>query len=311
MQWSEVENFVVERVKQRLEVARASNPTGFHQDFAAAYEPLKDYERNISYDSPLTGEAYALKYHLQRADNLYVALDRINKIHPILKSPKNLVLDVGAGTGGSAMALMRWIAVNNVNLQQRAVKLVLAEPSTPMRIVAEEFVPGFAQRLGFSAGFENNIRSSNLQECAALCERAPVPYLDLVTFCYTFWIQEESEWAQTTADVLRIARGLKPNGTLLFLTPNQKDKTKPSYAKVMFMKYLREELKKANFKHFDISLPSGFSPGRTTCVQGAYDNKWPIRVCDLIAETLQIPPLVGDDRPYYAFSAIADAFAPQ
>ncbi len=310
MPWQENEDFVLEQVKQRLDAARLSDPAGFHRMFAEAYEPLRNLRVNNAYDLPLTGEAYWLKYGLQRMDNMSVALSRTGRVHPLLQEARNLVLDVGGGSGASSMGLMRNLA-GSVNLSQRNVKIVLAEPSEPMRSMARGIIPAFQEKLGLSTGFELTTRDLNLQACAERCARAAQPALDLAIFCYTFWIQERDEWAQTTQHVLQIAQAVKPGGVLLFLTPNVTNRNDILFEKVLFMRHLKEQLNQAGFNSLNVlSDPQGFRPGQSTCVErrSDYDAKWPKPVCDYLAELLQIPELRGDDRPYYAFTAIIDAF---
>ncbi len=311
MRWIDVEEFVLEQIKQRLENASAANPAEVYRQFREAYEPLKDFEKNISYDLPLTGEAYALKYHLQRMDNMKVALNRVHNVRPLLASDRNFVLDIGSGTGASAMGFMRWLN-STCDVQQKQVKVTLCEPSEHMRIVSEQLVPAFKEKLGLGPNSQFSIYPRNLEECAQKCEREDSPFLDLAIFCYTFWIQRRDEWPSTTKHVLEIAKAVKPNGTLVFLTPKS-NAAKPSYQKVLFMQHLKRELVNAGFNHLEIDSPSGYHPGQSTCVQRRpdYDAKWPKPVCDLISQMLQSPPLEGNDRPYYSFSATIDAFSPK
>lgn len=312
MRWTEVEEFVLEQIKQRLEIASAANQAEVHRQFKAAYEPLKDFEKNISYDLPLTGEAYALKYHLQRMDNMNVALNRIHEIRPLLTSPENLVWDIGSGTGASTMALMRWMSEIDP-LKQRKVKVVLSEPSEYMRSVSKQLCPSFARKLELNSSSSFVHSRYNLENCANRCEKHPFPRLDLIIFCYTFWIQKPDEWPITTKHVLKIAKAVKPNGTLIFLTPKSKD-TKPTYQKVLFMEHLKREPINAGFTHRSVSSPTGFTIGKTTCVElqkNYYATKHPKRICDAIAEMLEVLPLEGDDRFYYYFSATIDVFLPK
>lgn len=83
MEWFEVEDVVVDCVKKRLGQKFEENPAKFTRDFGKAYKQLKPSFGNPNYSLPLTGGAYALKYHLQRMDNMRLALRTVHSVFPL------------------------------------------------------------------------------------------------------------------------------------------------------------------------------------------------------------------------------------
>lgn len=301
MNFIDIENFLVERIERRLDEDKSQSPNDFQTRFKQAYGPLRNLDVNLNYSLPLTGEAYALKYHLARMDSLCVALDKVNAKHPILTSQANRVLDVGGGTGASTMAVLRWL-----NLNPRQAVVHLCEPSQPMREVADDLVPDFARQLGNQ---QVKFHDLDLNAIAQHCQTSNSNF-DLIIFCYTFWIQEENEWPQTMKWVQQVARSLEDDGVLLFLSPKN-----PS-AKVDFMRALSLHLGDQGWTKLPVISPSGFRPGTDkTCVQElpssqqyeGYDAKYPEQVRRLLSRVQGIE-VTGDNRPYYAFHATIEAF---
>ncbi|KXK13217.1 MAG: hypothetical protein QY327_00100 [Fimbriimonadaceae bacterium] len=62
----------------------------------------------VDYDLPAIGDAYALKFHLMRADNLLISLGACKSAKALPERAQ--VLDLGSGTGSSAWALAAWTA---------------------------------------------------------------------------------------------------------------------------------------------------------------------------------------------------------
>ena len=308
MNFFEIETFLVERVKAQLDAEKQQSPENFLQRFFDAYAPLQNMEVNHDYSLPLTGEACALKYHLQRMDNLCVALDKVNAVAPILTFDQNNILDIGGGTGGSTMAILRWLSIHkDVNC-----KICLYEPSTSMRSTSEYLVPRFHELLDLKIKIPK-IRSANLKQTALICQKNSLN-LSLVVFCYTFWIQDKDDWPSTTEDVLRIAESVQSGGVMVFLTPNPSDQSKSSASqgKAEFMAHLRQELGLAGLVHHPINIRSGFRPGENSYVPSLPKpdtSRNPKKVRELLKILLDGKiEMTGKAVPYYAFSATIDAF---
>jgi SAM-dependent methyltransferase len=307
MEWIDVENIVVGYVRERFNTLSRRDPERFTREFSAAYKQLKNLNQNPDYDLPLIGDAYCLKYHLLRMDNLTTALDHVHKAHPLLQSPESAVLDMCSGTGGSAMAIARWVAIN-LPLESATVAITSSEPVAHIRATAKRLVPILLDKLFDTPPFPISIRFADktIAAGAERCRNKKAPFFDLIVFSYALWKQSAEEWNATTSDILSIAETLKPDGVLLFLTP------KSPIEKVRFMGHLTSALKGHGFRQLSISIPLGkrcapikHPPCLQTLLTEINDT------CNDLTGTYPLGPLFGrdpDDRPYYGFYGTVEAF---
>lgn len=318
MLWTEVESLLVANVRQRFSLQFQQNPQQFTDEFGTAYNHLRDLNKNPNYTLPLIGEAYCLKYHLLRMDNVSVALSYIHYAHQILQTPEARVLDVGGGTGGSTMAFIRW-ASSAVNLTSTNISVTCAEPSDSMRTVAYRLIPSLRDYLSTTiADFRNapitgEILNASLEDCAEKCRKTAKPVFDLIIFSYALWKQPADEWPKTVSLIFDIARTLKPGGVLMFLSP------KSPLEKVRFMEHLTAQLKAQGFKQLSVHIPRQHwqFPNSTSCA--------PVKHPDCLKQLLHeindtcfthtgIYPLEArfggnpDDYPYYGFYGTLEAF---
>ncbi len=224
MQWNEIEQLIVDFVNLRCEEEWAINPRVFAADFAKAYRQLqRTHFEDPDYNLRLAGEAYCLKYHLQRMDNVNTALNFIHDVYPLLQEAQPSVLDVGGGTGSSTMAVSGWFTGNNVG---NSLNIQYCEPALPMNSVAKVLVPRFLQTLQGNSSAAVPFVSCDINQellfgCAATGRQAEKAIHDLVVFSFTFWKQEQREFARTAQLVLDIGRLLKSSAVMFFLTPDK------------------------------------------------------------------------------------------
>jgi SAM-dependent methyltransferase len=311
MRWVDVEAVVVDYVRQRFNTLCQEDPAGYSRNFGAAYKQLQDLSRNPDYRLPLIGDAYCLKYHLLRMDNLYVTLNSVHRAYPLLQSPNAQVLDMGGGTGGTAMAVAYW-ASENVDFQTSDISITSIEPSAPMRATAQRLVPAFLSHLVAShpiltsTSIKSRIVDNSLEDCAGICRAKKGRFYDLILFSYALWKQDPNDWDATASYILDVARMLKPNGVLLFLSP----KFPPE--KVRFMRYLTEELRNNGFVQLRVSIGKGASRAPVKHPQCLQDALREInKTCHKLTGKYPLGMLFGflpDDRPYYGFYGTVEAF---
>jgi SAM-dependent methyltransferase len=311
MRWVDVEAVVVDYVRQRFNALCQEDPAGYSRNFGAAYKQLQDLSRNPDYSLALIGDAYCLKYHLMRMDNLCVALDAVHRAYPLLQSRNAQVLDMGGGTGGTAMAVAYWASVN-FDLQSSDISITSIEPSAPMRETAQHLVRSFLRRLVASdpvltsSSIKHRIVDDNLEDCAGVCREKKGRFYDLIIFSYALWKQDRDEWDATASHILDVARMLKPNGVLMFLSP----KSPPE--KVMFMRHLTAELKNDGFVQLRVNIGKGASRAPVKHPQCLQDALREInKTCHKLTGKYPLGWLFGihrDDRPYYGFYGTVEAF---
>src|SRR5205085_7602384 len=141
MDWTEIETVIVSELKGRYEsikgdLQKADFLSGI---YAAKNEMLKlNAGENVDYCLPFMGEAYAIYYHMQRADNIFLALSRISKTHPI---PSTLqVLDIGSGTGSGATAVSYFVRQSGTVSSRRTVTVYGVERAEPMSKMAGSLI---------------------------------------------------------------------------------------------------------------------------------------------------------------------------
>ena len=223
--WDSVESEVASQVWMRFaQIEKAYDDESsvnqhsleFFRDMQKAYSSLSG---NQEYINRRSGEAYVLKWHPQRTDNLLRILPDVFK-QTDLKSPR--ILDIGSGTGclhTACSILMTDGRISSANLS-------LVEPLPTMRIMtrltakAIEAAQSITKRANWSF-----CEASSLQELI-MCPDAITPS-DLVLFHHTFPVYDPVKLDRVVRQVAAVGRALKQGGSILFIAPcNNTDKMK-------------------------------------------------------------------------------------
>lgn len=158
----------------------------------------------IDYDLEGMAEAYALKFHLMRADNALVAISAIANQIPVAKwSP---ILDFGSGTGATAWAMAGWSIVNPDRFA-----LIRSEISTKM--------------VELDSKLWDELRASRngapMPEVASDMGQAPGAVIANHVYC----VPKNDEDAEAQiARVAEAANRVRPGGPVIILTPNIPEK---------------------------------------------------------------------------------------
>ena len=233
LNWEDLEAIVeVTVANQYNKLATDKDRRQFCVDIASAEHLNRPKDGNVQYGHTHLGWSYALKYHLQRTDNICVALDYLYRNHgkpqpmPVMR-----VLDIGSGTGSGAMATGYW-ASKKFDVLPEKIEIICIEPSSSMRDAGEKMLADFYGCLGyaclhqtdvvpFSYKYSNNFKT--LAACATLVGKlSDDEKFDLILFSYTFDIQTQGSngWVASRNNVVKVADLLRPGGIVVFLTPN-------------------------------------------------------------------------------------------
>lgn len=312
LKWSGLEELVASEVRSiYAELENAVEQKRFLRQLRAADQELLKLSKGHSVDYSLdrVGEAYALKYHLSRADNVAVTLREIHNVRAF--SGQVRVLDIGSGTGCGAMALGYW-ALRNLDLQgEDRVHVYCVEPAVLMRRMAFKVLRPFHDRIMKCLGLEpgaseppfhwHPCRAITMEEATWL---ANTEQFDLILFSYTFSAQDSEVWRTTMQTVVQIVEHLSEKGVACFLTPRIASKQE-------LMDRVADQLSTAGFSRQDLPVVKG--------LRGATVQKRPQEVIDVRREfneecrRLSIPDAFGEDPqfddPYYGFYGKLDLFS--
>jgi SAM-dependent methyltransferase len=354
LQWAELEEVVASVVKKRYEALASDDARRrFLWELRRADWTLSRLAREIdrdpraprvSYAASRTGEAYALRHHLSRADNAVVVLREFDPLvrairaglvrrlaYLLFKSvglrwPHRAdrcvrMLDIGSGTGSGAMAL--WFDAHTFRVSYGLTNLHVTaagvEPATPMRAMADAILDALRERLA-----EAEQLDADTARATYACEYAPARSLeelvhvpaprefDIILFCYTFGPEHVLDPGPTLQHVRQIARRLCAGGRLLFLTPERPAE------KLEFMNRIAHELRSAGMRHWKSRL-RGYHPHDWWRASSLALSKNPPRVIETRlflnreCQRMRMGYVYGDDSrfgyPYYGLYARCDVFA--
>lgn len=161
----------------------------------------------VDYGLPQIGDAYALKFHLMRADNLLIALEAASKKGAF--SEHAHVMDIGSGTGSTSWALAAWAGARPA---RSYFEIASVEASREMTRTAAVLWAGL-RRLGGRIGSASVCTSNDGQAC------------DVLIANHLFSIPGDSEDARTQIRSFgQHACRVKKGGTAIILTPNVDEK---------------------------------------------------------------------------------------
>ncbi len=291
MDWTEFEREISAELKARYE----SIPDDLQKiDFLTGIRDAKSEMMNLNaggntdYSLPHMGEAYAIYYHMQRADNIFLALSKINEsieFPAIMKA-----LDIGSGTGGGSTAISYWLGQYGTSLVQKEATVYGVEKAEPMSKMAASLDHRLRQRLQ-----DKRVRllSYPLSKTQTAIEQLADEIFDLIIFSYTFDVYDPSKHGEIMSRVLRLTRKLNSNGVALFLVPN-------TSVKIEFMQRIVSFLEEMGMQSLPVNIDRGCfcaSEKRPSILRNAclYFNAECNRLG--LPEIYVIP----DDFPYYGF----------
>ncbi len=295
MNWKDFETIIATELRRKYEdTPNELQKADFLNRIRQAKEEMLKLKRgeNIDYSIPYMGEAYAIYYHMQRVDNLYLALSEINKTHQLTDTEK--VLDIGSGTGSGSTAVCYWVNQNKESTSSRTVEVYAVERAEPMSKMAGSLMRNLRQ--GVSKNRLNFLHYP-LSDTQIAIDRLRNGIFDLILFSYTFDVYDAEKYSEVMARVLRLTRKLHQNGVALFLTPNP---SAVSSAKVEFTQKLIDFLKSKGM----VTLPISIRRGQHSCPL----KRPPILkdLCEFLNSEcerlgLQTIYTTQDDLPWYGF----------
>ena len=213
-------------------------------------------ECNVPYSNPYMGVSYALKYHMQRADNIAVALHQVYTQWQRPQFTSTLsVLDIGAGTGSGVMGLSFYLS-QMLSASPEKVCFVCSEPSDAMRKIGELLLKDFFPCLEYALHepinpfpFSHTYPLNQFRTFQAFAdfneELSEEKKFDLILFSYTFDIQvpQSQQWLINRDRVVSlIDKFLRNTGVALFLTPDAINLSRMMRLKQMFVQDVLNKL---------------------------------------------------------------------
>src|ERR1041385_6093474 len=131
LSWTEMEQIVADAILDRYNTLTDPKKRAALKALAKSENEFQKLASGgtVDHTQPTVGGAYALKYHLQRTDNVFTALTHVHRRHPI---PRNVTaLDIGSGTGATAAGLAYWAARTH-QWVATAHQVDCVEPALPM-----------------------------------------------------------------------------------------------------------------------------------------------------------------------------------
>ncbi|MFN2455823.1 MAG: class I SAM-dependent methyltransferase [Pyrinomonadaceae bacterium] len=291
MDWTEFEHEIFAELKARYE----SIPDDLQKiDFLTGIRDAKSEMMNLNaggntdYSLPYMGEAYAIYYHMQRADNIFLALSKINEsieMPAIMKA-----LDIGSGTGGGLTAISYWLQRCGNPLAQKEATVYGVEKAEPMSGIATSLGRRLQKRLQNKS---MRLLSYPLSKTQTAIEQLDDEMFDLAIFSYTFDVYDLSKHGEVMSRVLRLTRKLNSNGVALFLVPN-------TSVKIEFMQKMVSFLEEMGMQSLPINIDRG-------CFCGSEKRPSILKDACLYLNTeckkLGLPKIyiIQDDFPYYGF----------
>lgn len=201
-----LENALVQTMRSRIATLSGPELRTFLLHLRVANEELHKLAGGdpVDYELPGIGEAYAVKFHLMRADNLIVALSSAAK-HGAL-ADKVQVMDLGSGTGSTAWALAAWSVAGGSSFELKSV-----EESRRMKQMDDVLWRG--------------LQRSGLLSRASVSRGDLGVAFDLLVANHLFSIPEDlkDEREQVSA-FSRYALRVSNDGVILIVTPNVEKK---------------------------------------------------------------------------------------
>jgi SAM-dependent methyltransferase len=295
MNWGDFEQVIVSEIQGRYvklsdDLQKADFLSGIYR---AKSEMLKlNAGGNVDYCLPYMGEAYAIYYHMLRADNIFLALSAISSAHQLPARIK--LLDIGSGTGSGTTAVCYWLGANVDSSIRKSVEVYGVERSEPMSKMAGSLIRHLRQRI---RNTQTNVLHYQLSNTQIAIDRLGNGIFDLVLFSYTFDVYESDKQAEVMSRVLQLTQKLRQNGVALFLSPNPIKTVSP---KVEFMETLITYMKSNGMKLIPIKLRrSAFAcdEKRSVVLRG---------ICEFLnseCQRLGLPIIYEkqDDFPWYGF----------
>lgn len=299
MNWTGFENVIALELRDRYEsikdnLQKADFLSGI---YAAKNEMLKlNSGGNVDYCLPFMGEAYAIYYHMQRTDNIFLALTRINKSRTISSNLK--VLDIGSGTGSGATAVCYFLSQISEVSPRQTVTVYGVERAEPMSKMAGTLIHHLRRQMKMHS---LNLLYYQLSNTQLAVDRLGDGKFDLIIFSYTFDIYDSDDQPKVMSKVLELTKKLRQDGIALLITP------KPNSAKVVAAK--------ASFTQDVVSFlqTNGMVSKSIPIGRGVYSGSEKRSailktVCDFFnneCQRLGLPLIYvkGDDFPWYGFYA--------
>jgi hypothetical protein len=201
-----LENALVRTMKARIASLFGAELRAYLLQLRTANEELHKLAGGdpVDYELSGIGEAYALKFHLMRADNLSVALDAATK-HKTL-ADRRQVLDLGSGTGSTAWALAVWSAARGHSFDLKSV-----EESRQMRLTDEVLWRG--------------LQRSGMMSRASVSRGDFCDTYNILVANHLFSMPKDSKDAKDQlSGFSSYASRVKSDGVVLIVTPNVEEK---------------------------------------------------------------------------------------
>ncbi len=298
MNWNDYESIIASELRDRYEKTKGDLQKA---DFLAGIQAAKTELLNLNsggradYCLPFMGEAYAIYYHMQRADNILTALSRISRTHALPSDLK--VLDVGSGTGSGATAICAFLSEEATPLR-RTVTVYGVEKAEPMSKMAASLLRHLQRLVKTNSIGLIYYQVSSTQVAVSRLEDG---IFDLILFSYTFDIYSPEDRHKVMQRVLELIRKLRHDGIVVLITP------KPNPAKAVAVKadFISELI------HFlkASGMESKAIPIRRGLISGQEKRPAILRsVCEFFNDECQrlgLPPtyVINDDFPWYGFYA--------
>lgn len=197
-----LEEALVSALRMRVHSMSGSQLSAYLRQLHDANEELHKLasDHAVNYEMPGIGDAYALKFHLMRTDNLLVALGALTK-KGLFRTVVD-VLDLGSCTGSSAWALAAWSAASNA-----CFSLASVEESREMRAADQALWRGLQRSSRISGG------SVNRNDQATVCDVLVANHLFAVP-------QERQDERAQIQEFCAFTERVRQGGVVVIVTPD-------------------------------------------------------------------------------------------